>query len=167
MIEATHLPWVKAIIAALWLTGARVSELLRLRRRNVKVVEEEGYIVFEIPTLKKRRRRHAVYETPTRKLFIPIDAPFMDELLSYIEGKAPDELLWPRSRQIVWRRIKEVNPLASPHLFRHDRLQHLADRGASMLQLQAWAGWSDARPAGEYIRLSGQLTKPLMDKLLD
>ena len=70
-----------------------------------------------------------------------------------------------RTRQNAWFKIKQVAKDVSPHLFRHDRLMKLAIRGATEAQLMDWAGWTDARPAGSYIRATGRLAAELSQKV--
>ena len=100
-------------------------------------------------------------------LHVSLDAPFVrDVLLPYINSvEDRDAKLFPRTRQLIWLRLKELNPLISPHVFRHDRLMKLALKGASEAQLMDWAGWSDPRPAQHYIRATGRLARQLADKV--
>jgi len=165
MIEKAKWPWLKALIAFLYLYGCRISEALNLKRSNIWV--EGDYLIAEIGVLKRRREKRGPYENIPHLIHVSLDAPFVkDVLLPYIEEiKEKEARLFPVSRQLAWLRIKELNPNISPHVFRHDRLMKLAMKGASEAELMDWAGWSDPRPAGTYIRATGRLAMKLADKV--
>jgi integrase len=164
MIARARWDWLKALIAFLYLYGCRISEALKLQRRNVWI--EDEYLVAQIGVL-KRRSGKGPYENVPHLIHVSTDAPFVkDVIIPYLERiRDPDAKLFPRTRQLVWTRLKELNPLVSPHVFRHDRLMKLALAGASEAQLMDWAGWTDPRPAGNYIRSTGRLAQELAEKV--
>jgi len=165
MINRARWPWLKALIAFLYLYGCRISEALNLKRRNIWV--DGRYLVAQIGVLKRRKEKKGPYENIPHLLRVHIDAPFVkDILLPYIQGiKNREAKIFPFSRQLAWLRMKELNQKISPHVFRHDRLMKLALKGATEAQLMDWAGWTDARPAGDYIRATGRLAAELADKI--
>jgi len=165
MIIRARWQWLKALIAFLYLFGCRVSEALNLYRKDVWV--EGNYLVAKIGVLKRRRERRGPYENIPHLIHVSLNAPFVKEVLLPYLNKIddPNRKLWGKSRQLVWLRLKELNPLISPHVFRHDRLMKLAMKGATEAQLMDWAGWSDPRPAGRYIRATGRLAAELADKV--
>lgn len=165
MIERSRWEWLKSLMAFIYLFGCRISEALNLVRQNVWV--ERNYLVAQIGVLKRRRERSGPYENIPHLLHVTLKAPFIEDiLLPYLKG-IPNrkQKLWPKSRQLVWLRIKQLNKQISPHVFRHDRLMKLALKGATEAELMDWAGWSDPRPAGNYIRATGRLAAKLADKV--
>jgi site-specific recombinase XerD len=152
---------MKALLVFLYLFGARVSEALKLKRENFWV--EGKYLAVEIPLSKKRKNKGPTI--PTHILRVNINSPFMEILLKFLENKEMNEKLWSFSRIKVWRTIKKFLSNCSPHFFRHSRLRKLAEKGATELHLMDWAGWSDTRPASEYIKLSGRFARQFADEV--
>ena len=153
--------WLKGAIAFLYVFGCRVSELLALRRSHFRWDNE--YLHVSIPILKQRRTQ-GPYSSTRHELRVKRDTPFVNDILiPYVEKFEPDKMLWPTTRQRVWRKMKKLNKNLSPHVLRHDRLMKLALKGATVPQLMDWAGWSDPRPASAYIRQTGRLASQLSD----
>jgi len=165
MIQRAKEPWLKAIIAFLYVFGCRISEAIKIRRKDVWI--EGNYLVARIGVLKRKKEKRGPYVNIPHLLHVNLNSPFVhDILLPYINSiEDRNERLFPRTRQLVWLRLKELNQLISPHVFRHDRLMKLALKGASEAQLMDWAGWSDPRPAQHYIRATGRLARQLADKV--
>jgi len=154
---------VKALIGFLYLFGCRISEALQVKTDDLWV-DENNRLNARIMVLKnKQLGRHV--------LKISMNSPFVDIILSYKAQKQAGELMWNFSqnlksaRVIAHRKIKKLNERAYPHLFRHTRLTKLAERGASPIQIQIWAGWSDITPADVYVRKSAQMIEDLADKI--
>lgn len=162
VIKKAEEEWLKAIIATLYLYGCRISEALKLKRKDVWF--DGNFLYLSIPLLKKRRRKAMVYEE-RHVLKIYKNAPFIDVILKYIKDKDPEFLLFPYTRQWVWKKIKKLKKNLSPHIFRHDRLTKLAMLGASEYVLVDWAGWSDSRPAQAYVRKTGRMAATFADKI--
>jgi len=165
MFDKCRFEWLKALIAFLYLFGCRITEALNLKRYNIWV--EKDNIVAQIGVLKRRKERHGPYENLPHLIHVSVNSPFAKEILMPYLDKITDReaKIFPFSRQLVWLRLKETNPQICPHVFRHDRLMKLALRGASEAELMDWAGWSDPRPAGDYIRATGRLAEKLADKI--
>jgi integrase len=165
MIQNETREWLKALIAFLYLFGCRITEALNLKKRQVWV--EEGYIVAQIGVLKRRNDTKGPYENMPHLIHVTVNAPFARTvLIPYLTSVTENEArLWPHCRQLVWLRLKGLNGLICPHVFRHDRLMKLALRGATEAELMDWAGWTDTRPAGSYIRATGRLAVKMADKI--
>jgi len=165
MIDKTQDNWLKALLAFLYAFGCRISEALNLKRRNVWI--ENDYLVAQIGVLKRRKEKKGPYENLPHLIHMSIEAPFLKQtLLPYINSITDrEQKLFPFSRQLVWLRLKKLNAQISPHVFRHDRLMKLALKGATEAELMDWAGWTDPRPAGDYIRATGRLAAKLADKV--
>lgn len=154
-------PWFRALIAILYLYGCRVSEALKLKRKDIWFDGE--FLVLSIPLLKKRKKTKVYEDRHVLKIYK--NAPFIGEVLKYLDGKDPEALLFPFTRQWVWAKIKERKKDVSPHIFRHDRLTKLAMMGASEYVLVDWAGWADSRPAQSYVRKTGRMAAQFADKI--
>lgn len=161
MIRRAQGRWLKAAIAFLYVFGCRVSEMLAIRRSHFRWDNEYLHVV--IPIL-KQKKKHGPYATAKHQLRVKRDTPFVnDVLIPYAKMFEDAKLLWPTTRQRVWRKMKKLNPKLSPHVLRHDRLMKFALAGATAFQLQDWAGWTDTRPAAAYIRKTGAFADQLSD----
>lgn len=164
IIQATPKPWLKGLAAFLYLYGCRVSEALNLTPNDVFI--EGKYLIARIGVLKRRKKTNAPYADISHLIHVPLTAPFVKEyLLPYLASRGNQALLFNVSRQAVWESLKELNPNISPHIFRHDRLMKLALKGASESELKDFAGWTDTRPASNYIRSTGRLALNLANKI--
>jgi integrase len=69
------------------------------------------------------------------------------------------------NRTAVNRILKKLNPMISPHAFRHSRCQKLADNGATAIQIKAWTGHKKLDMISEYIENSSRLVEPLKNMI--
>ena len=157
LIENVGNPRDKALIILLYLTGARVSEILALKKEDITVDESERLLVAKLPTLK---RKSGVLD---RNVAIKREDKYAQWLEKYLETLEPNQPVIynqhipnePIDRQHAWRIIKKYCREIWPHLFRHTRLTELAKRFTEF-QLMKFAGWTDTRPAKNYIHLTYQ-----------
>lgn len=164
-LEAIRKPWLKSLTVFLYLAGCRISEALKMKRKDFWI--EGDLLVVRIYVLKKKSHAQTPYDTNIHVLHFSLSSPFLKEvLLPYLEAiPSPEARVWYHSRQWSWTCLKKANSNLSPHCFRHSRLTKLALQGASPFDLTDWAGWADSRPAQNYIHASGQLALKFADKL--
>jgi integrase/recombinase XerD len=141
------------IIATLYATGLRVSELLRLkvsdidsRRMLIHVREGKGRIPRDIglsPALLERLRIYWRREKPKDWLFpsgqrheLPLD----DRTIRLICRKAA--------------RSASVTRKVSPHVFRHSCATHMLEAGADLRTIQVLLGHADIQTTARYLRVS-------------
>jgi len=120
LIESSRDP---ALIACLYSTGCRVSELVRLKSSDLNS-ETKSAIVFG-----KRRRERVVF--------------FSDEAWSLIENRSGR--LFKFNRVTAWRIVKDAStaaglPPVSPHVLRHSFATHLLEGGADIRIIQELLG---------------------------
>jgi len=156
-------PEVGSLVAFLYLSGCRITEALMMRKDDIWE-DEDGRIIFRINVLKSKSiGKHTIKVSKF--------APFMDIVLEWNSKRNPGERVWVLSsnmnsaRVIAHRQIKRLNNRVYPHLFRHTRLTRLAEKGATPLQLQIWAGWKSISPADVYVRRSTKMVESLADKV--
>lgn len=153
---------LKAVVSLLYISGARISEILSLRRENI--IEDIESIQINIISLKqKKKKRETFYIQNERPLTFRRDTPFMNYILEYIKGVPKSEKLFNVTRFQVWYYIKRANMFCSPHCFRHSRLQRLADLGATAHQIRMFAGHSKIDSSVSYIESSSRSLKPLKE----
>jgi len=168
MIKSAKHDWLKALISFLYLFGCRISEALEVRRGDFWI--ENNYLAVRMKILKKRKKKKSsgpYGDGDFHILRVSLDAPFVKKILiPYLKKiKNRESRVFPVSRQLAWRKMKDLNPNISPHIFRHDRLLKFALKGATGVELMDWAGWSDMRPARNYLLKAGRLAANLADKV--
>lgn len=168
MIAKAKKSWLKALVAFCYIFGPRITEALRLKRRNFSV--EGNNLIVNIGVLK--RRQAGPFKDMPHLLRADLKTPFIDHLLTWVKKiEKPDDLVWPLARTWAyarwraWHEIKRLNPNCSPHIFRHTRLTKLALKEASGPDLMDWAGWADMRPAARYLHAGGKLAGKYADKI--
>ena len=167
MIERADKPWVKSLIAALYIYGNRIAELLEAKRKDFWM-DEQGVLTVHL-VIKKRKETGPVVETH-HILKAASNAPFFSVLVGYLEGMTdPESEVWPIGRcyntkyNKVWKEIHTLNPNCSTHLFRHTRLTKLGLIGADAMDLKDWSGRKTI-PI-EYLHLGGKKAAKFADKL--
>lgn len=140
-------PRPRALCHTLAFTGARVSEVLALTRRQVEA--ELG--VVRIQSLKRRRLlyRH-----------VPVPGELIDQLLALVDR--PGDVLIPMHRSHAWRTVREVmascgisGPMATCKGLRHGFCMLGAIKGVPGPVLQRWMGHSDLATTSTYIDAVG------------
>jgi len=137
-------------------TGARVSEVLALRREAFQ--PDRGIVA--LCTLK--RRRHSMREVPVPpELITDLDAAFGIGPAS--PGKVrPEERLWPWHRATGWRVVKHAMTLAgltgtaaSPRGLRHAFGVGTLQSGVPLNLVQRWLGHSRITTTAIYAAIVG------------
>lgn len=146
-----------AMLATLYATGLRVSELCGLLVREVNL--NRGFV----RTMGKGRKERLV----------PISGLARRRIEEYMAGGRPALLRRPTepamfltgrgrpmSRQWFWRRIRDyargagIATRVSPHVLRHSFATHLLERGADLRAVQAMLGHSDIATTEIYTHVS-------------
>ena len=149
----------KAFIAFLYMTGARVSEVVKkITVHDFK--RQNGFLIVRIPTLKNRSQ-------PYRFIGMPLSDPYTRIILKYIMLNEKSELpLWNFSRRYANKILKSLGgPNVHCHLLRHTRLTHLVVYGGmNEFDLTRFAGWSDSDPARTYVHMRGDDLLPKIER---
>lgn len=175
---------LRTIFYILYLTGARISEVLALRKKDITIEEMKGIkvVIFNMINLKNKTSKF-------KKQAIPAITPeikwMLKVILYYINDLEDDKKIFYYTRNNVTTRYRKLPPLhlratsketgkvidncefkMHPHYLRHCRLTHLEeehDLGA--FKLTIFAGWSDTKPARTYVHTSWKsLVKAMMKK---
>lgn len=134
----------RAFLVLLFWTGARVSELLRLKRHNFSI--ENGNLVINVMPLKGGER------PPLR---LPLDLPLMQIVLRDLKSKRKYEHMYQFTRQTAWAITKSAFPNLYPHYFRLNRAtKFLEDPTTTIPEMQTWFAWRSARTVDSYVGLS-------------
>lgn len=142
----------RALICFLYLTGARIGELLDIKKYQLEFDTIKGTPFLIINNVKTLKRRTPVF----RRVPIPLtkrEQPFLKPFLDFIKPLEQDELLFKFDRKKAWAIVKDKTYLF-PHYLRHIRLTHLKiEHGFDALDLKQFTGWKDTRPAETYAHL--------------
>ena len=168
MIDAADNLRDKALIALLYDSAARPSEILNLRIKDVKLNKTHGEIfvngktgmrripiVFSIPYLMKWINAHPRKDDPEAMLFPKLK-----------QGRGGENLT-PNGLDALVKRLARrvgIEKRVTAYLFRHSRLTELANVLRDS-QLKALAGWTaSSRMAEHYVRLAGlDIDSPILD----
>jgi len=170
IINSILLDDIKAIVSLLYLTGARVSEVLALTPYSARIDKTE--VEISIPNLKLRGDKKQKYGAfvPSRTLVFNRTGKtkwFMDHVIRHINRcrKLETKKLFEFNRFKVWYELKKASEIVSPHSFRHSRLQTLADKGATQHQIRAFAGHSRMESSTAYIEGSREQTQKVKEMI--
>ena len=161
----------KAILATLYGTGLRVTELITLKTKDIKLSENQFSVIWKGSKL--------------RSVFLTQDAK--EKLKKYILSRADDSeylfisLSWnsywePLSRNSIESLVKKYAELVwiqekvTPHTLRHSFATSLLRRGADIRSVQALLGHSSIQTTQIYTHVDDkylQKVHDLLDKKLD
>jgi integrase len=141
----------KAFFSVLYLTGARVSEIIRqLKAEQLKVewLDNEAFLIFENVITLKRRDSYVYRNIPIK---YASDEWFCDIISAYVEDLNPEDIMFNFCRRRGYEIIRHATDLF-PHYLRTLRNTHLEQRGLSPYDLQKLNGWTSTRPADKYVK---------------
>ena len=146
-----------AMLATLYATGLRVSELCNLLRREVNL--NAGYL----RTIGKGRKERLVPLSPVAREAIEAYLERGREAF-VVRPREPALFLTgrgkPMTRQWFWTLIRRyaraagITAKVSPHVLRHSFATHLLERGADLRAVQAMLGHSDISTTEIYTHVS-------------
>jgi integrase len=143
------------ITLVLALTGVRLGELRGLRVRDVVDVPYPALVVKR--SIPQSGRTSAPIERATtksgRSRLVPLSAPVQPVVARWVEGREPDDLLFPAPeggylRAQNWRRAVHWNETSlgrRPHDLRHTAASLWIAAGIDIKTVSAWLGHSTAK----------------------
>lgn len=141
----------KLLALALAFTGARPSELVRIRKRDL---HPDRPLVL-IKTLKRRS------DTAHREL--PIPHHVWRALQAYTQANRPSARIWPICRSTVHRRISTLMSqadlqgiAATPRGLRHTFAVHAVLSNIPLTLIQKWMGHADIATTSIYAAIVGE-----------
>lgn len=157
----TNIPNIKerALLILAYLSAGRIREIVRKKDRSsikhsdLNIVVEEGRQILIIDLRNEKNNNRKRKEIP-----VPLDIKenilLWNQLIEYLNTVSKDEELFPFSYQYAYERIVNLTSW-NPHWIRHIRLTHLVTfYGYKEYQLIRYAGWTDSRPAKNYIEMN-------------
>jgi integrase/recombinase XerD len=141
------------LISLLWVTGARISEVLALEVGDLDLRAK----VVQMPTLKRRQA-----EVPKRG--IPLPVAVLGDIALYLNSRQltrKDRLIGWR-RAMAWRVLHQVlleagvdDKRAFPHAFRHGHALHALKAGVPINVVQQALGHASILTTQIYLRATG------------
>jgi integrase/recombinase XerD len=148
----------KALISVLYESGVRIGELLSMRIRNAEFDEFGGVLLVDGKTGMRRVR------------IVQSVKELKDWLYYHPFANNPESFLWLNAQHAplhvgynaVMKMLKEValrcgvTKRVHPHLFRHSRATHLANK-LTESQMRVYFGWTGgSKMSAIYVHLSGR-----------
>lgn len=151
----------KAILEFLYSTGARISELISLKKENIDLISG----IVKVKGKGKKERLLPLGEPAIVSLKAYFDKR-TDNNPSFILNKNSKSLTDRGVRNILNRHIKRTALLLkiSPHIFRHSFATHLLNRGADLRSIQELLGHSSIATTQIYTHLTIDSLKHVYDK---
>jgi integrase len=175
-------------LRVLWATGARISEVLALRPRDVR---RDSLV---LPNRKNPNRTVKRVFLPGAELGLTGELLLWakergladDEPLRFSRKRQPDGSRRPLQRGQAWLVVKQASDRAAvrvlalraskhgragepapvhPHLFRHARVRHIVRQTKSLPLAQKQAGWARLQPA--YLSLGDEEARQMMRALTE
>lgn len=172
----------RCIFYLTYLTGGRISEVIEIRKRDIKETKDNGQSILIIK-LNTRKNRFSKF----RNIPIPY-SPMVEKVKTYISDleRNNEDFIFrelariKRGRTKVWEQfskeivtiravrgteyIKEYEMKMRPHYLRHCRATHLAEKyGFDSLYLMYFMGWTSPAPAKRYAHLNW---KSMINKMM-
>ncbi|HEB46957.1 MAG TPA: site-specific integrase [Candidatus Pacearchaeota archaeon] len=153
----------RALIALLYLTGARINELLTLKKSQFEFMQYpktgiKYMVISNIPTLKRK--------TPlprTQFMRKDIEEDFINHAKAWMnELTAEDALLFPIKASRAWQIVEKYTGMFD-HYFRHVRNGDLVRLyGFNSYWLQRWNGWARITSGENYVHLIAEDLKEMI-----
>lgn len=141
------------LVAFLYLSGRRVSEILHLRASDL--TWDDDYLSFRTRIMKRKGHPEETIEIGLRSPAAKLLMPFVRDHIATLD---PESYLFPSMRGghigygWAYQIIRAIEPAVWPHWFRHMRLTHVAEV-MNIYELTEFAKWADIRPAVDYIHV--------------
>ena len=145
-------PWLPAFLSLLWLTGGRVSEVLAIRGKDIKIEEQEGLQVAEIRLMNLKQKGNYKRSQKVATTIVeeyPKCWEYIDKYHDLLYN--PSGLLFPRSRKTAWYHCKRIFSAGTHNVGRHSWVMEKADKGHAILDAKQQGGWTSLNSMNAYI----------------
>ena len=146
---------LQALFIILYLTAARIREVVgRMEKRDIEILKKYDKNIMLVTLFNEKNRQRKIKKIP-----INLDREEEKELavkfLEYVDSVEGDKktLLFQKSPRWAEKYFYKYCGI-NPHFLRHLRLTHLTTEfNFNEQELRIFAGWSDSRPAKNYIEM--------------
>jgi len=143
--------FLQALIATLFETGGRISEVLKLKPENFDLEASKEFAIAKMPLVKRKKGT----TTPTiRTIPIKRNDPLWPFLERWVKRHKQGERLFQVSRSKAFLLIRSMGRELYPHWFRAQRASQLAlEYGWDAGKLSEYFSWKHFPTALRYARL--------------
>ena len=109
-------------------------------------------VIYNLPCLKRRKGNEA-----NRNIAVNIEREkeFIEILIKWINKVEMDDYIFNIGRKQAYVIVRKFKDELFPHYFRHLRCSHLTTQyGFSSADLRQYTGWTDDKPAAQYVHLN-------------
>jgi len=124
----------RCLVSLLYLTGARISEILELKGKDIQIEEDEIRI-----SIRPKKTGDYGPVSKSQDLILDKKGKFVACIIEHSKTKKAEESIINMTRQRAWQIIRELSGV-SPHFFRYSRVVQLLDKGYSLDQVRKWIG---------------------------
>lgn len=140
----------RALIALLYLTGGRISEVLRLEKKQVDVESDDEFVILHDFRISKRRKDAIMVDHGLPRMGSL--APFTQIVLDYLKRMPrKQEKLFPISRQRAWQIVSHMTGKWC-HYYRSQRLSYLVNLLRSSVVVQNMMGIKTGSTLSHYFK---------------
>lgn len=123
----------KGLVALLYYSGVRISEVLRAVREQFYLKELD--LLFNVgPRLK---RKDGLITPP---LNFPLEAPYVGDIWATVKKTQSTRRVFPYCRKTGYNIVRRV--FEYPHYFRLSRITWFFDQGFTLAEVHSWTGLS-------------------------
>jgi len=153
-------PYFQAVLGFCIGYGKRISEILALRRAEVRI--EKDFINTRFLILKVKPKSGILPYSWKKLVRSHYTCEFIEPWIN--SRPSPGSYIFPSlrsrsmatpghvSRQCIWNWMKDLDPDIWPHLFRHSLATQMGEEGATAFELKSYFDWEDIRTAQRYVR---------------
>ncbi len=160
LIDCAETEKSRLIIALLYSSGLRVSELVNLSVRDLNLSENSGWV---------RRGKGS-----KDRLFM-ISPNLAKDIDEYLKNKADNKYIFSKDKPLTTRNIQkiikgtktraEINKKVTPHTLRHCHATHLLESGVDIRIIQQILGHSSLNTTQLYTHISSEQLKKVQNPL--
>jgi integrase/recombinase XerD len=161
LIESADNVKSRLIIQLLYSGGLRVSELVKLKKRDLNFEDNTGWV---------RRGKGS------KDRIFSLSPKLVEELKEYMDSKGRDyEYVFSKSKPLTTRNIQkiikgtkqraEIDKKVTPHTLRHSFATHLLEQGVDIRLIQAILGHSSLNTTQIYTHISSEQIKKVQNPL--
>lgn len=145
------------LVAIFWITGARPSEALELKKEDFRL--EEGTLKIRLVTKKLGETNDFILRERTLEFERPDgygSNPYLECIIHYVNASADTGFILPYTTRWAEKTINRLGmecleKLISPYHFRHSVLSHHASKGMNTIDLMAFKGAKSIGSVAPYL----------------
>jgi integrase len=133
-----------------WSSNTKGDAVYGIRPKDISYIKEAGMDTLLIKIRNLKNKKKTIKRIPINP---EKESMLISLFLPYVKSMPEDHPVFPFSNNYAWMLLRKYG--YNPHYLRHIRLTHLVQiYGYTDQELKEFAGWTDSRPATNYIKLN-------------